>query len=112
MGRKLTAWWAKPGRASPETAEQLLRDWRPAIERRISWYERQYPGEVDWEPVIWDGAYRAAFSYRPGDGFWKLLERAIWHRTTNSIARHKRRRAKLVKRALITDRIDDRFFYR
>jgi hypothetical protein len=93
------AWWTRPGSNSPEIAAALLIQFRPAIEGRIAWYARKYPGEVDWEPVVWDAAYRTAFCAYDGR-FWTLFTTVVWQRTQHSIERHFRRKGKLMRHSL------------
>lgn len=92
-GRPYTAWWLKyEGRE--ERAIELLKRFTPAIERQIDRLERSHHGEVDWAPVIWDAAYRAAWACNV-PGFWPILKKTIWWTTAKHIATHNRRLAKL-----------------
>lgn len=109
MPRPQTAFWTLPGKADDETAAALLVKWESAIHRRVTWYERTYPGEVDWESVIWMAAYRAAYAFRPGNGFWQLLKLCVDRGIINPLARRHRRNAKL--RRVDTD-LDVRLYYR
>lgn len=92
-GRPYTAWWLRyPGRG--ERAAELLARWAPAVERRISYWESAYPGEVDWAPVLWDAAYRAAWRC-DSEKFWPLLKHSMEWAASKHVATHKRRLTKL-----------------
>lgn len=104
MSRPYTAWWNRTTYNSPESVAQQLRRFRRAIEGRVTWYERQFPGDVDWEPLVWDAAYRAAFMCYPG-AFWKVFKKTVWWLTAPYVARHRRRADKLVR--LQMDEIDE-----
>jgi len=92
-GRPYTAWWLRyPGR--DERAAELLAKFAPAVERQISYWEANCPGEVDWGPVLWDAAYRAAWRC-DRTNFWPLLRFAMLRKVQQSLATHKRRSAKL-----------------
>ena len=45
--RPLSAFWARPGKNSIESATELLDQWRCAVERQATYLSRQFPGEVD-----------------------------------------------------------------
>jgi hypothetical protein len=94
-----SAWWARPDSNLPESAATDLRRFRHAIERRITWYERLYPGEVDWEPVVWEAAYRAAFLCHDGR-FWALFRVQLWKQARDYVQRHHRRKTKLRRHSL------------
>ena len=92
-GRPYTAWWLRyPGRES--SAIDLLRQYRPAVEREIERCEQRWPtGGVDWATVLWDAAYRAAWRC-DGPPFWPLLKQSlIWKRRVSlaTIARRAKR---------------------
>jgi hypothetical protein len=80
---------------TPDRAAAILTRYRAGIERRIEWYERLCPDEIDWPPVVWDAAYRAAFRCDVPEAFWRLFKKILWRRAVHPLARHARRRAKL-----------------
>ncbi len=101
MARKLTKWWLGPKMGPTQRAEYLLGRYKALIEHSIYTYSRRYPGEVDWEPIVWDAAYRTAFRLDGGEaGFIPLFKTILWRLTANYVARHGRRRAKLMRQPM------------
>jgi hypothetical protein len=71
-----------------EHGDAIVRDNMEAIERWASTIERQHPG-VDWLPILCDGLYLAAYTFRPDSGpWWPWLELHLRGR----IARHAKTR--------------------
>ena len=100
MARPMSAWWQSPlMRVTPESESLLLR-FRPMIEHAIYTYSRRYPGDVDWDTVVWDAAYRTAFRVESQAGFVDLFKTILWKRAANFVARHARRRAKLTRQPM------------
>ena len=105
MGRAYTAWWLKyPGREV--RAVKLLAKFRPAVEKQIKYWESSCFGEVDWEPVFWDAAYRAAWRC-DGKNFWPLLRVAMRNAGRKYLATHKRRTSKLRRVGLNPTEFDE-----
>ncbi len=98
MPRTGKAWWLAPGMGSSERASYLLHRYNILIVHKIRYYEHTYPYEIDWEPIVWDAAYRASFRVDGNDaGFIPLFNYILWRRSANFVARHARRREKLTR---------------
>ena len=93
MGRPYTAWWLRyPGRT--DHATELLAKFTPAIERQVRYWEGTCPGEIDWAPVLWDAAYRAAWRC-DGPNFWPLLHFMMKRKVAQYLQTRDRKQSKL-----------------
>jgi hypothetical protein len=97
MTRPYGPWWLKYPAEHAQRAEQLLAQYTSAVERNIRHWEHNCPGEVDWAPVFWDAAYRAAWRCDGQSGFWPLLKLSMLRASRKYLATHRRRTAKLLK---------------
>ncbi len=98
MARALSAWWLGPKMGSVGQAERILAKFRPLIEHTAVNQQFRYPGEVDWESIAWDAAYRASFRLDGADAGFPALFRTIFrNRAANFLSRHIRRRTKLIR---------------
>lgn len=109
--RPLSDFWNKPGKNSVESATLLIKQWRPAIEKQVSYYNYFYPSEIDWDTVIWMGAYRAAFAWKGYGSFWKLLRKCISWSASNYLATYHRRRERLRMVGYSIKTVDEKYYY-
>lgn len=97
MPRPYTAWWTRYGPERVATAEALLREYRGYLERRVDWHRRHCGPDVDWDAVVWEAAYHAAFACRCGSGrgFVTLFGQALRWQRAKALATLTRRARRL-----------------